>query len=33
MLELGLLTVMVIALVVALVLLRRRAPTATAEKA
>jgi uncharacterized membrane protein (DUF373 family) len=33
MLELGLLTVMVIALVVALVLLRKRAPTATAEKA
>jgi uncharacterized membrane protein (DUF373 family) len=33
MLELGLLTAMVIALVVALVLLRRRAPTATAEKA
>ncbi|RPH81190.1 MAG: hypothetical protein EHM88_11535 [Candidatus Rokuibacteriota bacterium] len=33
MLELALLTVMVIALVVALVLLRRRAPTATAEKA
>jgi uncharacterized membrane protein (DUF373 family) len=33
MLELGLLTVMVIALVVALVLLRRRSPTATAEKA
>jgi uncharacterized membrane protein (DUF373 family) len=33
MLELGLLTVMVIALVLALVLLRRRAPTATAEKA
>jgi len=33
MLELGLLTVMVIALVMALVLLRRRAPTATAEKA
>lgn len=33
MLELGLLTVMVVALVVALVLLRKRAPTATAEKA
>jgi Phosphate-starvation-inducible E family len=33
MLELGLLTVMVIAMVVALVLLRKRAPTATAEKA
>lgn len=33
MLELGLLTIMVLALVVALVLLRRRAPTATAEKA
>ena len=33
MLELGLLTVMVIALVLALVLLRRRAPTAAAEKA
>jgi uncharacterized membrane protein (DUF373 family) len=33
MLELGLLTSMVIALVVALVLLRKRAPTATAEKA
>jgi uncharacterized membrane protein (DUF373 family) len=33
MLELALLTVMVIALVVALVLLRRRAPTAAAEKA
>jgi phosphate starvation-inducible membrane PsiE len=33
MLELGLLTGMVVALVVALVLLRKRAPTATAEKA
>jgi hypothetical protein len=33
MLELALLTVMVLALVVALVLLRKRAPTATAEKA
>ena len=33
MLELALLTVMVLALVAALVLLRRRAPTATAEKA
>jgi hypothetical protein len=33
MIELGLLTVMVLALVVALVLLRRRAPSAAAEKA
>jgi phosphate starvation-inducible membrane PsiE len=33
MLELGLLTVMILALVVALVLLRKRSPTATAEKA
>ena len=33
MLELGLLTVTVVALVVTLVLLRKRAPTATAEKA
>ena len=33
MLELGLLTIMVLAMVVALVLLRKRAPTATAEKA
>jgi hypothetical protein len=33
MLELGLLTVMILALVIALVLLRKRAPTATAEKA
>jgi hypothetical protein len=33
MIELGLLTVMVLALVVALVLLRRRAPGAAAEKA
>ena len=33
MLELGLLTVLILVLVVALVLLRKRAPTATAEKA